>query len=109
VVRQRILIPPYGGSNPPAPANKCSRFFILEKIVFSKPFSKLEAAYASDLTDRDTLRPATTGELTGRGPVGNRISAYGRNGVDGPDVATSLDSGIPQFMVVLQPDRNSTL
>jgi hypothetical protein len=31
VVRQRILIPPYGGSNPPAPAN----FF---NILWTNPF-----------------------------------------------------------------------
>src|SRR5262249_7357281 len=33
VVRQRILIPPYGGSNPPAPANKFKDLSQISSII----------------------------------------------------------------------------
>jgi hypothetical protein len=56
VVRQRILIPPYGGSNPPAPAKECCLcafdFLVSKNRRFSGPTNQVDLA-CSELRSSD--------------------------------------------------------
>src|SRR5204862_7002031 len=63
VVRQRILIPPYGGSNPPAPAKSRLTFQLLETkgrlwAVFScrNPSRSFAAVFLGSRHSRDPSR-----------------------------------------------------
>ena len=63
VVRQRILIPPYGGSNPPAPATTPIKYFSLSLTLTQEEAAGLVYVHGPKKKPPPVARPRTTSDL----------------------------------------------